>query len=125
MVDLGTYEFKDLNTGKIKPKELFINYYDKEVYDYEHVRISTKVRNANVLFAILSLSLCTLFQKVSRFRKFLSNPCCLLQNPCFLRQFPMLPGVLSAVLCMVHAGGSLCGYDASAASYMVLPERSF
>ena len=74
MVHLDTYEFKDLNTGKIKPKELFINYYDKEVYDYEHVRISTKVRNATVLFAILSLSLCTLFQKVSRFRKFLSNP---------------------------------------------------
>ena len=27
MVDMGTYEVKDLNTGRITPEELFINAY--------------------------------------------------------------------------------------------------
>ena len=32
MVDLGTYVFKDLNTGEIKPEESFTDTYVKEVY---------------------------------------------------------------------------------------------
>ena len=32
MVDLGTYEFNDLNAGKIKPEEFFTNAYVEEVY---------------------------------------------------------------------------------------------
>ena len=42
MVDLGTYEFKDLNTGKIKPEELFMNDYAEEINESEQVRNSTK-----------------------------------------------------------------------------------
>ena len=42
MVDLGTYEFKDLNTDKITTKELFMNAYIEEVCKSEHVRTSTK-----------------------------------------------------------------------------------
>ena len=33
MVDLCTYKFKDLNTEKITPKELFTISYAEEVYD--------------------------------------------------------------------------------------------
>ena len=33
MVDLGTYEFKDLNTGEITPEQLFTNAYTEEVYE--------------------------------------------------------------------------------------------
>ena len=32
MVDLGKYEFKDLNTGEIAPKEPFMNAYAEEAY---------------------------------------------------------------------------------------------
>ena len=42
MVDLGMYEFKDLNTGKITPEELFTNTYVGEVYDSEHVSTTTE-----------------------------------------------------------------------------------
>ena len=42
MVDLGSYVFKDLNTGKIKTEEQFTNAYIEEVYESEHVRTSTK-----------------------------------------------------------------------------------
>ena len=42
MVGLGTYIFKDLNTGKIKPEESFTNDYVEEVYASEHVRNVTK-----------------------------------------------------------------------------------
>ena len=42
MVDLGTYEFKDLNTWKITPEEFFTNAYIKEAYESEHVRTTTK-----------------------------------------------------------------------------------
>ena len=42
MVDLGTYEFKDLETGKISPEESFTNYYAEEVYELEHVHTSPK-----------------------------------------------------------------------------------
>ena len=42
MVDLGTYIFKDLNTGKSTPKESFTNAYVKEVYESEHLRSATK-----------------------------------------------------------------------------------
>ena len=31
IVDLGTYEYKDLETGKITPEELFMNAYAEEV----------------------------------------------------------------------------------------------
>ena len=43
MVDLGTYIFKYLNTGKIKPEEYFTNTYVKEVYESYHVRTATKL----------------------------------------------------------------------------------
>ena len=33
MVDLGTYIFKDLNTGKITPEYSFTNAYIEEVYE--------------------------------------------------------------------------------------------
>ena len=43
MVDLGTYIFKILNMGKIKPKELFTDAYTEEVYESEHARNVTKI----------------------------------------------------------------------------------
>ena len=42
MVDLGAYEFKDLNTGKIIPEKLFTNYYAEEIHELEQVRTSTE-----------------------------------------------------------------------------------
>ena len=33
MVDLGSYVFKDLNTGEIKPEDFFTDAYVKEVYE--------------------------------------------------------------------------------------------
>ena len=42
MVDLGTYVFKYLNTGKITPGKQFTNDYIKEVYESQHVRTATK-----------------------------------------------------------------------------------
>ena len=43
MVDLSTYIFKYLNTGKIIPEESFTNAYVEEVYESEHVRTDTKL----------------------------------------------------------------------------------
>ena len=37
MIDLGTYSFKYLNTGKITPEELFMNSYVEELYESEQV----------------------------------------------------------------------------------------
>ena len=37
MVDFGMYEFKYLNTGKITPKELFMNAYMEDIYKPEQV----------------------------------------------------------------------------------------
>ena len=42
IVDLGTYIFKYLNTGKTTPEEIFTNAYAKELYYSEHVRTATK-----------------------------------------------------------------------------------
>ena len=42
MLDLGMYEFKNSNIGKIKPKESFNNAYVGEVYKLEHPRTATK-----------------------------------------------------------------------------------
>ena len=42
MVDLGTYVFKYLITGKITPEEWFTNAYAEEVYESEDVRTATK-----------------------------------------------------------------------------------
>ena len=42
MVDLSTYIFKYLNTGKIIPEESFTNAYVGEVYESEHVCTTTK-----------------------------------------------------------------------------------
>ena len=42
MVNLGTYIFKDLNTGKITPEETFTNYYAEEVHKSDHVCTTTK-----------------------------------------------------------------------------------
>ena len=42
MVDLGTYEFIDLNTGEIIPEEFFMNDLVEEVYESEHVCASNK-----------------------------------------------------------------------------------
>ena len=42
MVDLGTRIFKDFDTGKITPGELFTNTYFKEVYESEYLCTATK-----------------------------------------------------------------------------------
>ena len=42
MVNVGTYIFKYLNTGKITPEESFTNAYVKELYESYHVRTTTK-----------------------------------------------------------------------------------
>ena len=42
MVDLGTYKYKDLNTGNFKSEERFTNAYVGEVNESEHVRTVTK-----------------------------------------------------------------------------------
>ena len=42
MFDLGTYEFKDSNTGKITHESLLTNAYVEEVYSSKHVRTTTK-----------------------------------------------------------------------------------
>ena len=42
MIDLGTYEFKDLNIGNITTKESFTNAYAEEIYELEQVFNSTK-----------------------------------------------------------------------------------
>ena len=43
MVDLGKYEFKDLNTRKITPEEQFKNAYNKELYESEHFQNTNKL----------------------------------------------------------------------------------
>ena len=43
MINLGTYIFKYLSTGKIIPEELFTNDYVEEVYESEYVRTATKI----------------------------------------------------------------------------------
>ena len=45
MVDMGTYEFKYLNTGKLTPAELFMNAYSEEINELEQVHTSTKKLN--------------------------------------------------------------------------------
>ena len=42
MVDLDTYVFKVLNTGKITPEESFTKAYVEEVYESEHAHNATK-----------------------------------------------------------------------------------
>ena len=42
MVDMGTYEFKDFETGKITPEEYFMNAYAEEVNQLEQAHNSTK-----------------------------------------------------------------------------------
>ena len=42
MVDLGTYIFKYLNTGKVTPEESFTNAYVEEVYDSDQLRTAKK-----------------------------------------------------------------------------------
>ena len=42
MNDLGVYEFKILNRGKITPEESFTNAYAEEVYESKHVCTATK-----------------------------------------------------------------------------------
>ena len=42
IVDLGTYQFTDLETSKITLKEFFINAQVTKVYESKHVRNSTE-----------------------------------------------------------------------------------
>ena len=42
MVDMGTFQFKDLNAGKITPEELFMDAYVEEIYGLENFRSYTK-----------------------------------------------------------------------------------
>ena len=65
MVDLGTYIFKYLNTGKITPEESFTNAYVKGVYGSEHVHTATKL-----LRVILDVK----YNK-SDLHKFMKNQC--------------------------------------------------
>ena len=41
-IDFNTYEFKNLNTGKITPEEYFINAYLEELFESKHIQNSTK-----------------------------------------------------------------------------------
>ena len=41
MVDLGTYEFKYLNTGETAPEEFFTNAHVEELYKSEHICTAT------------------------------------------------------------------------------------
>ena len=41
MIVLDTYEFKDLNTGKITPKSLFTGAYVEEVFESDHICTTT------------------------------------------------------------------------------------
>ena len=50
MVDIGTYEFKYLNTGEITPKEVFMNYYAEEMHELEQFLTSTE-RLSFILYA--------------------------------------------------------------------------
>ena len=59
MVDLGTYEFESLNTGKSTPEKSFTNAYVKEVYESEHVHTATKR---------LSIILDAKYEKVNLYR---------------------------------------------------------
>ena len=42
MVDMGTYEFNDLNTGENTREESFTNTYTEKKNELEHVRTSNK-----------------------------------------------------------------------------------
>ena len=42
MVDLGTYKFKDIKTGKITPESLFTNSYTEEINKSKQVLTSSK-----------------------------------------------------------------------------------
>ena len=42
MVDLGTYQFINLNAGKFTPKEFFMNDYAEEIDELYQVCTSTK-----------------------------------------------------------------------------------
>ena len=53
-----------------------------------------ELRDATVLFSMLSSPLGLLFWGVSRFIGFLSDTCFLRQNPFFLRRYPILPRFL-------------------------------
>ena len=48
MIDLVTYTFKALTTGKITPEEYFMNAYVEELVETEHIHTSN-----NQLFTIL------------------------------------------------------------------------
>ena len=37
IIDLGTYKFKYLSTGKITPEQYFMNAYVEEVFESEHM----------------------------------------------------------------------------------------
>ena len=43
MFDLGTYELKYLNGGKVTPEESFMNVYVEEKFESEQVRTYTKL----------------------------------------------------------------------------------
>ena len=38
MVDLGTYELQDLNTGEVIPEAYFMNAYVEKVFELEHAQ---------------------------------------------------------------------------------------
>ena len=42
MVDLGMHKFKYLNTGKMTPKESFLNAYTEENYEQEQIHPDNK-----------------------------------------------------------------------------------
>ena len=43
MVDLVTYEFKDLDAGNITPEEYFTDAYVEELFELEHLHTSNKI----------------------------------------------------------------------------------
>ena len=42
IVDMGTYEFKGLNSGKITSEEMFMDAYQEEIHELYQFRNSTK-----------------------------------------------------------------------------------
>ena len=48
VVDLGTYEFKTWDTGKISPEEYYMNVYIDEVFESNFFHTSTKRLHINL-----------------------------------------------------------------------------
>ena len=129
---IGRFQFSSPTAHSHQQCTMWINKYDVTEFPkrpvimslYIYIYIQHIQSNITVLFTILCLFLRPLFWGVSCFPGLPSYPCFLRLNTCFLRRYPVLPGILRVVLCMVRGGGPLCGYEASVALYVVLNGRA-